>query len=88
MEASRGYGRDALHMLDLLSEKDLRDTPSGVLMDHISHFAYNGDDPVLRDYVLNPRVGLELLSPYRLPDFRALLSLLMLPCLPGQIMCA
>ena len=65
MEASRSYGRDALHMLDLLSEKDLRDTPSGVLTDHISHFAYNGDDPVLRDYVLNPRVGLELLSPYR-----------------------
>ena len=65
MEASREYGRDALHMLDLLSEKDLRDTPLGVLTDHISHFSYNGDDPVLRDYVLNPRVGLELLSPYR-----------------------
>lgn len=65
LEASAGYGSDALHMLDLLSEKDLRDTPEGVLTDHISHFAYSGTDPVLRDYVLNPRVGLELLSPYR-----------------------
>lgn len=65
MEASADYGRDALHMLDLLSEKDLRDTPSEVLMDHISHFDYSGTDPLLKDYVLNPRVGLELLSPYR-----------------------
>lgn len=65
LEASGRYGRDARHMLELISEKDLRDTPEEVLMDHIANFTYSGSDPVLRDYVLNPRIGLELLSPYR-----------------------
>ena len=52
----------ALHMLESLTEKDLRDTPKAVLDDHL----YNGPEgecPV--DYVLCPRVDTELLTPYR-----------------------
>ena len=52
----------ALHMLESLTEKDLRDTPKAVLDDHL----YNGPEGECSvDYVLCPRVDTELLTPYR-----------------------
>lgn len=62
---SAQYGPDATAMLGLISEKDFRDTPCSILTDHISNFRYSGGDAPLKEYVLNPRVADELLSPYR-----------------------
>lgn len=69
-----------LRMLDLISEKDLRDTPSDVLIDHIEGYCemieaglpsgvtgINGkvSQNILDRYLLNPRISNELLSPWR-----------------------
>ena len=59
--ASRGMGERALDLLLSVSEKDLRDTPSDVLSDHLYNTARNAD--VAK--VLCPRVTNELLTPYR-----------------------
>ena len=54
----------ALRLLGVISEKDLRDTPASVLEDHLNHvFPENSD--IFYRYVLNPRIGDEMLSPYR-----------------------
>lgn len=52
----------ALHLLESLTEKDLRDTPKYVLDDHLYN-APSGDCSV--EYELCPRVDTELLTPYR-----------------------
>ncbi len=62
--------RDGIRLLELLSEKDLRDTPSSVLFDHLVFFdGVEGMDPEQREiwyrYVLNPRIGNELLRGWR-----------------------
>lgn len=59
--ADRGYGRRALQLLSVISEKDLRDTPAAVLADHL----YNTDREADAATVLSPRVAGELLTPYR-----------------------
>lgn len=52
----------ALHLLESLTEKDLRDTPKCILDDHL----YNGPEGEGQiDHVLCPRVDTELLTPYR-----------------------
>jgi len=77
IEASRGNHREireflshayerncvgrALQLLGTLSEKDLRDTPSAVLEDHLYHTDAAADAAT----VLAPRVADELLTPYR-----------------------
>ncbi len=58
----------ALRILETVSEKDLRDTPSEVLADHLMNapMATPETDSLLYDrFVLSPRVANELLSPYR-----------------------
>lgn len=57
--AAAGRGDRALSLLENISKKDLHDTPREVLDDHLLHSA---GDPAR---VMNPRVGLELLSAYR-----------------------
>jgi len=57
--AESGLGDRALSLLENISKKDLHDTPQAVLDDHLRHAA---GDPAK---VMNPRIGLELLSPYR-----------------------
>lgn len=56
----------AMAILGAISAKDLRDTPAAVLADHLN--GISADLP-LTDfnirYIINPRVGAELLSPYR-----------------------
>ena len=54
----------ALRLLGVISEKDLRDTPASVLEDHLNHVIPENSDIFYR-YVLNPRIGDELLTPYR-----------------------
>ena len=58
----------ALRLLETVSEKDLRDTPADVLMDHIKNSPGNtkGYDPGFFDeWLLSPRVADEILSPFR-----------------------
>ena len=66
MDFLRGASRKgctgrALQLLATLSEKDLRDTPSAVLADHL----YNTDKNADAATVLAPRVADEMLTPYR-----------------------
>lgn len=62
------YGEWALKLLQVISAKDLTDTTREVLLDHLdASLAFKNDfDPeVFADCVLNPRVSLEVLRPYR-----------------------
>lgn len=63
--SKNGKASLALHLLDVVSAKDLRDTPSSVLTDHLNNTAAQEDSPLFYRYVLNPRVRNELLTPYR-----------------------
>jgi len=55
----------AERMLDLMNEKDLRDTQCDILMDHITgYYKKCGEKEPISDYVLNPRVANEMLVPY------------------------
>lgn len=58
--AEEGRGDEALTMLRLVSEKDLRDTPAEVFIDHLDNCATGSSDKVL-----NPRIYTELLRPWR-----------------------
>lgn len=51
-------------LLDGISSKDLRDTPSDVLLNHLEFYS-GSEDPLQIKYVLNPRIALELLTPWR-----------------------
>ncbi|MDR1516589.1 MAG: transglutaminase-like domain-containing protein [Dysgonamonadaceae bacterium] len=55
----------ALQLLAAVSSKDLRDTPSAVLSDHLNSVGTAEDSRLFYRYVLNPRVRNELLTPYR-----------------------
>jgi hypothetical protein len=55
----------ALALLETISAKDLRDTPASVLSDHLLHTAGDPSGAWFTDYVLNPRISNELLSPYK-----------------------
>ena len=59
--SERGMGERALDLLLSISAKDLRDTPSYVLEDHL----YNTPADADVEKVLCPRVNTELLTPYR-----------------------
>lgn len=70
------YGRLALTLLQVVSSKDLTDTNRSVLMDHLEgamEFSDGVDPEVFRQCILNPRVSLEVLRPYR-RFFRAAFS--------------
>lgn len=54
----------AMALLDVISAKDLRDTPASVLADHLNNTEVVDADFFNR-YILNPRVANEFLSPYR-----------------------
>lgn len=54
----------AMALLDVVSAKDLRDTPASVLTDHLNN------TPVVQsewfnEYIMNPRVANEFLTPYK-----------------------
>lgn len=54
----------AMALLDVVSAKDLRDTPASVLADHLNNTLPSESDLYV-EYVLNPRVSNEFLSPYK-----------------------
>ncbi|NMB36862.1 MAG: transglutaminase domain-containing protein [Bacteroidales bacterium] len=67
---SKSLYRDGIRLLELISEKDLRETPASVLLDHLDNFGgVEGMDSQQRElwyhYVLNPRIGNELLKSWR-----------------------
>jgi len=58
----------ALRLLETVSEKDLRDTPAAILTDHLNNAPENSsgyDQGFYDEWVLNPRVAEEILSPFR-----------------------
>ncbi len=56
----------AISMLFCMSEKDRRDVSMDVLNDHFAAVVLEGNDkPYFDQYVLNPRVSNEMLTPYR-----------------------
>jgi transglutaminase-like putative cysteine protease len=54
----------AVSMLEILADKDLRDTKSEVLKDHLIN-AKNTSDNQFVEYILNPRIANEILAPWR-----------------------
>ncbi len=62
---SEGKGALALDLLGVVSQKDLRDVPCEVLKDHIGNSIPCDDSENFKKYVLNPRVGNELLTAYK-----------------------
>ena len=54
---------NALPLLEAVSEKDLRDISPETLSDHAATPAI--DSPLYAEYILNPRVANEMLTPYR-----------------------
>ena len=63
--AAAGQLDVAFDLLDVVAPKDLQDTPAAVLTDHLTGAAPYKDRPWFKEYILNPRVGTELLVPYR-----------------------
>lgn len=60
----------AQRLLDTLEEKDLRDTSADVLNQHLDHALrflplYRGNEPLYVYYLLSPRIGIELIRPWR-----------------------
>lgn len=55
----------ALKLLSVVSDKDLRDVEIDVLHDHFANSASVWGDDVFYKYVLNPRVSNEKLTPYK-----------------------
>jgi hypothetical protein len=58
----------AMKILENISEKDLRDTPAEVLIDHYDNAPVNAsgaDEKIYEAYVLSPRIDNELLTAFR-----------------------
>ncbi len=58
----------AMRMLENISAKDIRDTPAGVLSDHLANAPEQtplSDSSLYDMYVLSPRIANEILSPFR-----------------------
>lgn len=56
---------EAIGLLSAISEKDLRDTPAGILKATLDNTPSDKNNPLYIQYILNPRVSNELLSDYR-----------------------
>lgn len=54
----------AMDLLNIISAKDLRDTPASVLTDHLNHTP-DIQSGLFTEYILNPRVANEFLTPYK-----------------------
>lgn len=57
----------ALRLLQIIAEKDRRDVPTNVLHDHLKHTPREQTlrQDLFENYVLNPRISNELLTPYK-----------------------
>ena len=54
-------------LLDVVSDKDLRDTPAKILTNHLVNVFNHNNYPhdIFKQYVLSPRMHIEILSPWR-----------------------
>lgn len=59
-----GKAVDALNLLEVISEKDLRDITPEVLEDHLNR-SFASDDCSYVKALLNPRIANEMLTPYK-----------------------
>lgn len=58
--------KHSLELLSLLYEKDLRDVDADVLLAHLDAYeSFPAMEESLKEYVLNPRIQLEKITPYR-----------------------
>lgn len=57
-----GKRKGAMSLLNMVSAKDLRDTPASVLADHLNN---TSESEWENEYILNPRIANEFLTPYR-----------------------
>lgn len=68
-QTEAGHRPLALLLLETIAEKDLHDTPLPVLTDHLTAYIRLGGNlnptPLEQQYLFNPRVDLEMLTPYR-----------------------
>lgn len=55
----------ALDLLEVISNKDIKDTPADVLLDHLRGAVHYADRAHFKAYILNPRIDNELITPYR-----------------------
>lgn len=62
--AGPGEREQAVQLLEVISDKDLRDTPAGVLLAHLQETPDN-PGPLFAAYVLNPRIATEMLTAYK-----------------------
>ncbi|MDD2952247.1 MAG: transglutaminase domain-containing protein [Parabacteroides sp.] len=63
-EAPAEKRAQAMALLDVVSAKDLRDTPASVLADHLNNTPAVQSE-WLNEYIMNPRVANEFLTPYK-----------------------
>ena len=61
---------EAMTMLNLIYEKDLRDTPKEILQSHLNIYLKTKTNlqyskEIIDNYILNPRIQLELITPWR-----------------------
>lgn len=76
IQANEAYKDYVLPMLEVISEKDLRDTKASILNEHLSfvcdrYHAENYPEDYFVKYVLNPRIKNENLKEYRFELFNA-----------------
>lgn len=57
----------AMRLLDVVTEKDLQDTPADVWLAHLVQQGDGIDNEMFQKYVLNPRIQNELITAYREP---------------------
>lgn len=61
---------EAMKILNLIYEKDLRDTPKEILQSHLNTYLKTKNNlqyskEIIDNYILNPRIQLELITPWR-----------------------
>ena len=54
-----------LRLLSVIAQKDLRDVTLEVLKDHLDNTTGDKQSAYFNDYILNPRIDTELLTPYK-----------------------
>ena len=65
-EVEPEFASRVVDILRVISEKDLRDARADVLLSHIRNTSATNDDlKIWSEYLLNPRIGIELMTPYK-----------------------
>ncbi|MDD5361921.1 MAG: transglutaminase-like domain-containing protein [Ignavibacteria bacterium] len=70
---------DALKLLSVISEKDLRDTRNEILADHLTNALkyknnFHGNEKIWEDYILSGRISYEMMTAWRKPVYEKMKS--------------